>query len=125
MPGEQTLRRELERNLTSLVDVIANSIDVSYQQAIGEVQYIAAQPGSAPPPRRCWCHPKGAISPPTVTREQLRKLMQPLLRSRDSGVCYRHTRRTQHRFLGRSRRRCPTPGPTAAARARPSLGRGP
>ncbi len=81
--GEQTLRRELERNLTSLVDVIANSIDVLYQQAIGEVQYIAAQPRIRAAAQALLVSPQGgAMSPPTVTREQLHQLMQPLLRSK-------------------------------------------
>ena len=81
--GEQTLRREVERNLTSLIDVIANSIDVSYQQAIGEVQYIAAQPRIRAAAQALLMSSQGESAPPaTATREQLHQLMQPLLRSK-------------------------------------------
>ena len=42
--GERQLRRDVQRNLSSLLEVIGNSIDLSYQQTIGEVRYAAAQP---------------------------------------------------------------------------------
>ena len=82
-PGEQTLRREVERNLTSLIDVIANSIDVSYQQAIGEVQYIAAQPRIRAAAQALFdVIPRGVCATGHRNREQLHQLMQPLLRSK-------------------------------------------
>jgi len=81
--GERQLRRDVQRNLSSLLEVIGNSIDLSYQQTIGEVRYAAAQPQIREAVQELLMPAHQQPAPPAAAiRQQLHQQLQPLLRSK-------------------------------------------